>query len=111
MYYAFSKDLKNSGATFARATTEAYPVEDQGIIQVKAVGVINAGTAIGSVKYTWYVRFHGRTRNQVLAQVKPVSLFRDKMGEAQPVPQEAAESMMSYAELQAQVAEMSMNRR
>jgi len=40
LYYAFSKDLKNSGATFAKATTEAYPAEDQGIIQVKAVGVI-----------------------------------------------------------------------
>lgn len=86
LYYAFSKDLKNSGATFARATTQAYPAEDQGVIQVKAIGVIPAGTACGSIKYTWYVRFHGRTRNQSLAQVKPVSLFTKPTGEIQLVP-------------------------
>ncbi len=98
LYYSFSKDLKNSGATFARGSTEAYPAEDQGIIQVKCVGVIPATTPVGSVKFTWYVRFHGRTRNQGLTtQLNP---FR-KVDIPANVPQEAAESMMSYADLQA----------
>jgi len=59
--------------------------------------VINAGTSVGSAKFTWYVRFHGRTRNQAL-QSQRGFLSAEY---AKAVPQEAAESMLSYADLQA----------
>jgi len=32
LYYAYSKDLRNSGATYAIGTTEAYAAADQGIV-------------------------------------------------------------------------------
>lgn len=38
LYYPYSKDLRNSGATFAVATTElGYPAVNQGVIQFKAI--------------------------------------------------------------------------
>jgi len=44
------------------------------------------GTVVGNVKFTWYVRFHGRTRKAQAGIIGP------RVGDA-------AESMMSYAEL------------
>jgi len=88
LYYAYSKDLRNSGAKYALATTEAFSNEDQGIVQFR--GIVDAnlpnGTVVGNVKFTWYVRFHGRTRKAQASIINP------RVGEA-------AESMMSYADL------------
>lgn len=66
LYYAYSKDLKNSGASHAIGTTIGFPTTDQGMIQFKGQtdGAAGPGNAniIGSIKFTWYCRFHGRTR-------------------------------------------------
>ena len=65
LYYAYSKDLKNSGNRFAYSTTEAVPLADQGILQFRGEVVTAAGqasTQVGNIKFTWYVRFHGRSR-------------------------------------------------
>jgi len=35
LYYAYSKDLKNSGNRFAYATNEDIPLKDQGILQFR----------------------------------------------------------------------------
>ena len=96
LYYAFSKDLKNSGSTFAKSTEESFLLNEQGIVQFR--GVLGAppatGTTVGSIKFTWYVRFHGRTRAS---------------GPTRQMPQEAKEnaepqaSEMSYADLQEHV--------
>ena len=53
-------------------------------------------TSVGSIKFTYYVRFHGRTRATPPSRV---------VG-ATNQPKEVAESMMSYADLQAQLAAM-----
>jgi len=70
IYYAYSKDLRNSGATYAIGTTEAYAASDQGIVQFR--GVLAASTTtpqiVGSIKFTWYVRFHGRTKPAGIAR-------------------------------------------
>jgi len=64
LYYAYSKDLKNSGNKFAFATSEGVALADQGIVQFRGLLANNAaaGTTVGNIKFTWYVRFHGRTR-------------------------------------------------
>jgi len=64
LYYAYSKDLKNSGNKFAFATSEAVSLADQGIVQFRGLlgAAVAAGTTVGNIKFTWYVRFHGRTR-------------------------------------------------
>jgi len=54
------------------------------------------GDQVGNVKWTWYVRFHGRTQ----AVLVDLQAQRGPQGQTvQKVPQEAAESMMSYADL------------
>jgi len=54
-----------------------------------------ANATLGNIKFTWYVRFHGRTRPAVVAK------------KGLPIEDnEACVSMMSYAELQAAMTKM-----
>jgi len=98
LYYQYSKDLKNSGATFAKATTKAYEDSDQGMIQFRGIlgTAPTAGTVVGSIKFTWYVRFHGRTKPAGLVLRQP------KANKENEDPQ----SEMSYADLQHQVQQL-----
>jgi len=75
LYYAYSKDLRNSGATFALGTTQAFSDADQGIVQFRGVlgAAPVAGQVVGSIKFTWYVRFHGRTKPAGLVIPKPIA--------------------------------------
>jgi len=95
LYYAYSKDLKNSGNKFAFATTEAVPDADQGIMQFR--GILGtapaANTTVGSIKFTWYVRFHGRTR-VAGAGFKVPKVIDENKENAEPQASE-----MSYADL------------
>jgi len=84
------------------------PSIDQAAIQFR--GVLTqavASTTVGSIKFTWYIRFHGRTRSDGQGIVKPKQplLGEDKEN------LEPQASEMSYAELQAQVATMMGNRK
>ena len=115
MYYAYSKDLKNSGNRFAYGTATDIPLGDQGIIQFR--GAIAAPPAagavtVGNIKFTWYVRFHGRTRPAGPAllpkYVAPKKVQRESDKENED-PQEASE--MSYADLQQQVMSLMGNRK
>ncbi len=95
LYYAYSKDLKNSGNKFAFSTLDAIPQADQGVLQFRGF-VTGAGTdqVVGNIKYTWYVRFHGRTRGAGTISpkyIKPVKAVNEEDC--------GAESSMSYAEL------------
>jgi len=81
---------------------------DQAAIQFRgSLATASAGTTIGSIKFTWYIRFHGRTRaagGQIVKPKQPL-LGEDKEN------LEPQASEMSYAELQAQVASMMGNRK
>lgn len=105
LYYAYSKDLKNSGNRFAYSTGDAIPLADQGIMQFRGLlgAPVAAGTTVGNIKFTWYIRFHGRTRpgGLGLKQKRESLSCKENMD-----PQ----SEMSYADLQAQVATMMGNR-
>lgn len=108
LYYAFSKDLKNSGQQFCIPCSNVYETANAGILQVRCVAPeLEAGDIIGNVKWTWYVRFHGRTRT-VLPPAQILKRAGIKQNVPKQAPQEAAESMMSYADLQAELAAMKM---
>jgi len=85
LYYAYSKDLKNSGSAFGLGVTEPFPDADQGVLQFR--GIVSptpvASTSVGSVKFTWYVRFHGRTKKAGIVKM----------------PEVPAQTEMSYADL------------
>jgi len=97
LYYAYSKDLKNSGNKFAFATSEAVSLADQGVVQFRGLlGVpVAAGTTVGNIKFTWYIRFHGRTRPGGLGLKPKASL----MGSEDKENEEPQASEMSYADL------------
>jgi len=67
---------------------------------------------VGNIKFTWYVRFHGRTRatNEVrlTKMVAPIKAQRESDKENMD-PQEVSE--MSYADLQQQVMSLMGNRK
>ena len=110
LYYAYSKDLKNSGAAFATATSFPINDPDQGIVQFRGVLAqpIAAGVSVGSIKFTWYVRFHGRTKRAGIVSKTPLMNFASKFESEEKENQDPQEdvSQMSYAELQAQVKSM-----
>jgi len=106
LYYAFSKDCKNSGLRHAIATNSTYDPQDQGALQFRGL-LANApgvGTTVGNIKFTWYIRFHGRTRTSNVGRITA-------QRESDKENQEPQASEMSYADLQAQVAQMMGNRK
>jgi len=107
LYYAYSKDLKNSGAAFATATSFPIADPDQGVVQFRGVLAqpIAAGITVGNIKFTWYVRFHGRTKRAGIVR-SPLMNFASKFENKENQDPQEDVSQMSYAELQAQVKSM-----
>jgi len=110
LYYAYSKDLKNSGNRFAYSTGEAIPLTDQGVVQFRGLlgASVPAGTTVGNIKFTWYIRFHGRTRPGGLGL--KLKCNEPLMGSEDKENEEPQASEMSYADLQNQVASMMQQR-
>jgi len=81
------------------STESSFPLTDQGMMQFRGIlGVAPAnGTTVGSIKFTWYVRFHGRTRAAGAGQRLPLSLFASSTENKE---NEEPQSEMSYADLQ-----------
>ena len=80
LYYAYSKDCKNSGLRHAIATNSTYGLQDQGALQFRGVLATAPalGTTVGNIKFTWYVRFHGRTRSANQGIIRPLQSKEDK---------------------------------
>jgi len=93
LYYAYSKDLKNSGQRHAIASNSVFELQDQGVMQFRGVLATTppVGTTVGNIKFTWYVRFHGRTR-AAGAGIEKALLGKNE-------EQEPQASEMSYADL------------
>jgi len=98
LYYAYAKDLKNSGNKFAYSTQEAIGLNDQGAVQFRGLlgTAAAAGTTVGNIKFTWYVRFHGRTRPGGTGMKSQFQSENKENAEPQ-------HSEMSYADLQEHV--------
>ncbi len=83
------------------------PDSDQGVVQFRGVLAqpIAAGVTVGNIKFTWYVRFHGRTKKAGVT-LAPLMNFASKFENKENIDPQEDVSQMSYAELQAQVKSM-----
>ncbi len=80
---------------------------DQGVVQFRGVLAqpIAAGITVGNIKFTWYIRFHGRTKRAGVVRA-PLMNFASKFEEKENQDPQEDVSQMSYSELQAQVKSM-----
>ena len=63
-YWNMKKDIKNINGPTAVPADQRYSIDNGGImyVRVPTEGFATVGTdVVGSCKFTWYVRFHGRT--------------------------------------------------
>lgn len=63
LYYQYSDDLKRQGAQYSIPTNAVFDLENQGVIVFRGQLVdtgLAAGTRVGEVKFTWYVRLSSR---------------------------------------------------
>ena len=62
IYYGFSNDLKQQGAQFAIPTNQVYSSGNLGVViaRMQLASAPAAGTKVGEVKFTWYVRLSTR---------------------------------------------------
>lgn len=62
IYYGFGADLRKQGAQYSIPTNQVYTNGNVGVVIARMQLAANpgAGTKVGEVKFTWYVRFSTR---------------------------------------------------